>query len=135
TLGAINFGSGWFPTIRKRPGCSGYYTVASGLADRFREHGPYSADGLRAIGAAEIAAVLGQDPDHELMARFARALNDLGDWLRSRTPLAGVDVGSAEALAEHLAAGMLVFDDRGFCKRAQIRANDPTRAGRWECAG
>ena len=23
SLGAINFGSGWFPTLRKRPGCSG----------------------------------------------------------------------------------------------------------------
>ena len=62
TLGAINFGSGWFPTIRKRPGCSGYFTVAWGLADRFRAHGPYSTAELRAIDAREVAAVLGQDP-------------------------------------------------------------------------
>jgi hypothetical protein len=34
TLDAINFGSGWFPTLRKRPGCSGYFTVAWSLADR-----------------------------------------------------------------------------------------------------
>ena len=27
-LDAINFGSGWFPTLRKRTGCSGYFTVA-----------------------------------------------------------------------------------------------------------
>ena len=27
-LDAVNFGSGWFPTMRKRAGCSGYYTVA-----------------------------------------------------------------------------------------------------------
>lgn len=27
-LDSINFGSGWFPTLRKRPGCSGYFTVA-----------------------------------------------------------------------------------------------------------
>ena len=40
TLDSINFGSGWFPTLSKRPGCSGYYTVAWALADRFREHGP-----------------------------------------------------------------------------------------------
>ena len=32
TLDAINFGSGWFPTLRKRPGSSGYYTVAWALA-------------------------------------------------------------------------------------------------------
>src|SRR4051794_8022930 len=42
TLDAINFGSGWFPTVRKRPGSSGYYTVAWALADRFREHGPWT---------------------------------------------------------------------------------------------
>ena len=36
TLDAINFGSGWFPTLRKRQGCSGYFTVAWGLADFFR---------------------------------------------------------------------------------------------------
>ena len=33
-LDSINFGSGWFPTLRKRPGMSGYFTVASSL-DRF----------------------------------------------------------------------------------------------------
>ena len=47
TLDAVNFGSGWFPTIRKRPGCSGYFTVASALADRFREEGPWSNAELR----------------------------------------------------------------------------------------
>ena len=30
TLDAINFGSGWFPTLRKREGHSGYWTVALG---------------------------------------------------------------------------------------------------------
>ena len=129
TLDAINFGSGWFPTIRKRPGCSGYFTVAWGLADRFRAHGPYSTAELRAIDAREVAAVLGQDPEHELMARYARALNDLGNWLGSRTPLEAVDVDSAERLAEELAEGMRFFDDRGFWKRAQITANDLALAG------
>ena len=38
-LDSINFGSGWFPTLRKRPGCSGYFTVAWALADRFRAAG------------------------------------------------------------------------------------------------
>ena len=32
TLDAINFGSGWFPTLRKRDGLSGYNTIAAGLA-------------------------------------------------------------------------------------------------------
>ncbi len=30
TLDAVNFGSGWFPTLRKRDGRSGYHTVAMG---------------------------------------------------------------------------------------------------------
>ena len=43
TLNAINFGSGWFPTLRKRPGMSGFRTVEAGL----RARGPWSADELR----------------------------------------------------------------------------------------
>ena len=31
TLDAINFGSGYFPLLRKRPGLSGYFTVATSL--------------------------------------------------------------------------------------------------------
>src|SRR4051794_11963105 len=31
TLNAINFGSGWFPTLRKRPGMSGFRTVEAGV--------------------------------------------------------------------------------------------------------
>src|SRR5436309_13050093 len=129
TLDAINFGSGWFPTLRKRPGESGYFTVAWALADRFRKSGPWSNEELRAVDAATIVDVLGQDPDHELMALYARALNDLGAWLEDRTALEAVDVGSAERLAEELAAGMPFFDDRGFWKRAQIAPNDLALAG------
>src|SRR3977135_1169874 len=35
TLDAINFGSGWFPTLRKRPGRSGYNTLAIAEPGRF----------------------------------------------------------------------------------------------------
>src|SRR3954447_24281494 len=58
TLDSINFGSGWFPTLRKRPGCSGYYTVAWALADRFRSLGPWSPAELRLTAADELADVL-----------------------------------------------------------------------------
>ncbi|MEA2309734.1 MAG: hypothetical protein QOI65_2020 [Thermoleophilaceae bacterium] len=129
TLDAINFGSGWFPTLHKRPGSSGYYTVASALADRFRADGPWSNEELSALSAAEVAGVLGQDPEHELMSLYARALNDLGTWLGGRTALTAVAVGSAERLAESLAAGMPLFDDTGFWKRAQIVPNDMALAG------
>ncbi len=130
-LDTINFGSGWFPTLRKRPGCSGYYTVAWALADRFRAHGPWSNDELGALSPATVAAVLGQDPGHELMALHARALNDLGAWLGDRSAIDAIEEakGSAEDLAASLAAGMPFFDDPGFYKRAQITANDLALAG------
>jgi hypothetical protein len=130
TLDAINFGSGWFPTLRKRPGCSGYYTVAWALADRFRARGPWSNEELRGLGADELADVLEQERGHELMGLYARALNDLGEFLGERRALevvAGAG-GSAEGLATDLTA-MPFFRDEGFYKRAQITANDFALAG------
>jgi hypothetical protein len=126
TLDAINFGSGWFPTLRKRPGRSGYFTVAWSLADRFRAHGPWSNAELRRIDADEVAHVLGQDARHPLMALYADALRDLGRFLGERTALELADEaqGSAERLATLLARGMPFFDDRGFYKRAQIVPSD-----------
>jgi hypothetical protein len=130
-LDSINFGSGWFPTLRKRPGCSGYFTISSALADRFRAYGRWSNPELRALRATDLASVLGQDPGHELMALYARALNDLGAWLGDRDALEAIAAadGSAERLAQQLAAGMPFFDDRGFFKRAQIAPHDLALAG------
>ncbi|CAN5551908.1 hypothetical protein BH20ACT19_BH20ACT19_09560 [soil metagenome] len=130
-LDSINFGSGWFPTLRKRAGCSGYFTVASALTDHWRSRGPWSAQALRALGTQDVARVLGQDSDHELMALYARALNDLGAFLGERSALAAIEAaeGSAERLATQLAAGMPFFDDRGFYKRAQIVSSDLSLAG------
>jgi hypothetical protein len=131
TLDAINFGSGWFPTLRKPPGLSGYYTVSSALADRFRADGPWSAEELRLMDAPTVAGVLGQDPAHDLMQLYAEALRDLGRFLGDRTPLDVVEGAdrSAVALAEELARGMPFFDDVGFWKRAQITPNDMALAG------
>jgi hypothetical protein len=141
TLDAINFGSGWFPTIRKREGRSGYFTVAYGVRDRFRADGAWSAEELAGIEAAEVAATLGQDPDHELMALFARSLRDLGARVEERHGgrFAGVvDAagGSGVALAEEL-AGWDCFHDVStydgapvpFFKRAQLSASDLAYAG------
>jgi len=131
TVDAVNFGSGWFPTLRKRPDRSGYTTIATALAERFRREGPWSARELVAIEGAEVAGVLGQDPDHELMGLYAEALRQLGGFLGSRSALDVVDAagGSAERLAADLAAGMPFFDDRGFYKRAQIVPSDLALAG------
>jgi Potential Queuosine, Q, salvage protein family len=141
TLDAINFGSGWFPTLRKREGSSGYYTIATGVRERFANHGPWSARDLSDIDAGEVAQTLGQDPDHELMALFARSLNDLGrrvtDDHGGRFSAAVDDAGSsAVALVERLAgwacfADISRYDDKTvpFLKRAQITAANLARAG------
>ncbi len=154
-LDAINFGSGWFPTLRKRERhgrpLSGYFTVAWGLAEHVRAHGPPRADWLRSVDTRAIAAILGQRPDHELMSLYAEALRALGRFLDGSPARRALDVvaecdGSAERLAEALAGrqaagrsagagaraargGMALFDDRGFYKRAQIVASDLALAG------
>jgi hypothetical protein len=130
-LDSINFGSGWFPTLRKRPGMSGYFTVASSVTDFWRASGGWSGEELRSLAAEDVAGVLRQDPGHELMGLYAEALRDLGRFLAGRRSIDAVAEagGSADQLASMLAAGMPFFDDVGFWKRAQITANDLALAG------
>jgi hypothetical protein len=134
-LDAINFGSGWFPTLRKRShegrSVSGYFTVAWALADHVRSHGAPTAAWLRQVSTGEIARILEQPADHELMSLYAQALRALGLFLGERRALDLADAahGSAERLAETLARGMAMFDDHGFYKRAQIVPNDLALAG------
>ena len=137
TLNAINFGSGWFPTLRKAPGMSGFRTVEAGL----RAHGPWSAEALAAMTREEIAEAVGQDPGHELMGHFAVHLRELGERVRdehdgSFLNLAQSGDGSAVALAERLASWPTWRDvstyegeEVPFFKRAQIAAADLALAG------
>jgi Potential Queuosine, Q, salvage protein family len=137
TLNAINFGSGWFPTLRKAPGMSGFRTVEAGL----RAHGPWSADALAAMTREEIAAAVGQDPGHELIGHFTVHLRQLGEKVRdehggSFLALARSGGGSAVRLAETLASWPTWRDvspydgeDVPFFKRAQIAAADLALAG------
>jgi hypothetical protein len=132
TLNAINFGSGWFPTLRKPPGLSGFRTIEAGV----REHGPWPAGELARMEPQTIAAAVGQDAEHELMGLFAQALRELGDRVRdehggSFLALARSGYGSAVSLAQHL-AGWPTWRDVSahdgepvpFFKRAQIAAAD-----------
>lgn len=139
-MNAINFGSGWWPTIRKRSGHSGYATMAAGVTDRFASAGPWSVDELRAMDARSIAGVVGQDPGHPLMAQFAAALRDVSDHINAEhrdrflDPIESAD--SIPALAEIFAAwssfaDVSRYDHREipFYKRAQLAAADLHRAG------
>jgi hypothetical protein len=137
-LDAINFGSGWFPTLRKRTfegaPVSGYFTVSWALADHVCAHGPPTSAWLAGVSTTEVAEILGQRPDHELMSLYAQALRSLGRFLEGPPTRRALDLvaesgGSAERLAEMLARGMAMFDDRGFYKRAQIVPNDLALAG------
>jgi hypothetical protein len=132
-LNAVNFGSGWFPTLRKPEGLSGFRTVEAGLKAR----GPWTAQALTQVDAAEAAATFGgQDPEHPLMALFAPALRELGEHVLadhggSFVALARCGDGSAVALAEHLATLPTWFDispydgaQVPFFKRAQLAAAD-----------
>ncbi len=140
TLDAINFGSGYFPCLLKRPGMSGYFTVASSLNDYYRAHGPLSVNELTRLGAQDCAAIFGQDvgnaPAYELMGLFARALNDLGRYVLERfgDSLIGL-VEAAESSAQRLVRQLVempffndVADYQGlqvpFYKRAQLTAAD-----------
>ena len=125
TLDAINFGSGWFPTLRKDPGRSGYATIARAI----KEHSQWSNAELRAMTAATLAGVLRQPADHELMALYAQALRALGRWLGERPVLEAISAPSAQALASALADAMPTFADRGFYKRAQIVPSNLALAG------
>jgi Potential Queuosine, Q, salvage protein family len=141
TLDAINFGSGWFPTLRKRAGRSGYNTIAAGLRERFDTAGPWRAQQLAEIDAATLAATLGQDPEHELMALFAGSLRDLGARVAGEhggrfAAVADAAAGSAVVLALRLGSWRCFADSSRygtlevpFLKRAQIAAADLTRAG------
>jgi hypothetical protein len=139
TLDAINFGSGWFPTLRKRDGLSGYNTIALHWHEHQQAHGPFTPAQLAELDAAEVAGILGQDADHELMQLYASSLNDLGAHLHDAggvTAVIDAADGSATALAQRLGSWDCFADSSPydeltipFLKRAQIAAADLHRAG------
>ncbi len=139
-LDSVNFGSGYFPHLQKRPGTSGYFTIASSLKDHWVRHGPLTGPELRALDPAGCAAIFGQDvPDAaiaELMTLFATALNDLGTWLGDRyvdDPLGPIaEAGGSAARLVELVATMPFFRDVAIhegrdvplYKRGQLLAAD-----------
>ena len=139
-LDTINFGSGYFPHLRKRPGISGYFTMASLLNDAYVTQGPLSARQLAEISVEDCTRMFDQDPDNkitrELMQHFATALNDLGRLVLDRfngsfTALVESAESSAGRLVQ-LLKNMPYYNDVAaydgcevlFYKRAQIIAAD-----------
>ena len=139
-LDSVNFGSGYFPHLRKRPGMSGYFTTASSLHDFFKKHGPLTANDLAAMTVEQCTQIFDQDPANktirELMRHFATALNALGRYLLDQfngsfTGLVESADSSAGRLAQ-LLREMPYFNDVEpygglevpFYKRAQIVAAD-----------
>lgn len=138
TLEAINFGSGYFPALKKTVASSGYFTIASQLKTHFETRGPLPAEELACIDADRCARIFAQDRHHpvvrELLQHFSRSLNELGRHLLdhydgSFTRLIETADGSAENLVEVVVA-MSRFDDVAFYenldvtfhKRAQLTA-------------
>lgn len=138
TLEAINFGSGYFPFLKKTVDSSGYFTIASRLKTHFETRGPLPAEELACIDADRCARIFDQNRHHpvvrELLQQFSRSLNELGRHLLDQydgsfTRLIEAADGSAENLVEVVVA-MSRFDDVAFYrdldvtfhKRAQLTA-------------
>jgi len=140
TLNCINFGSGYFPFLAKRPGLSGYLTIATCLKEHYSARGAWSPQELAELDTGECATVFAQSLEvpevAELMGLFARALNDLGRFLDERhgsrfEGLVEAANGSAARLLADLATIPFYRDvarygdlEVPFYKRAQITAAD-----------
>jgi hypothetical protein len=140
TLDTINFGSGYFPHLRKHTGRSGYFTIAGCLNDHFQKNGPFSARELTRLTPQDCIRIFAQDarnrPIAELMRLFARALNELGAHLQAFYNGNYSDlIAAAGQSAEHLVSllkqipgfrDVASYDgfEVPFYKRAQLAAAD-----------
>ena len=140
-LDAINFGSGYFPSMRKRPGMSGYHSIANSLRDHVADTGGLTTARLAAWTVDDAAATFGQlldgGPAHELMELFTQAWHDLADFVERvgdgsfQATVAAAD-GSAARLVEMLAEMPFFHDVHShpavaevlLYKRAQIVVQD-----------
>jgi len=132
---AVNFGSGWFPHVAKRPGRSGARTLATRWHEHCDRHGVPDAGWLARVTVPEVAELFAQPAQGEvlgLLGAFAVAWRELGQHLLehhdgSAAGLVDAAGGSGAALAEELAS-LPSWDDRlrldelevPLYKRAQI---------------
>ena len=135
-LNAVNFGSGYFPLLRKRPGSSGYRTIEACVIELFDRRGPPAATELARTTASDCARIFEQTLEQAEVARlmelFARAWRDLGELIAGRfsgsfTALVDAASGSPTELIRTLLEMPLYRDvarygelDVPFLKRAQL---------------
>ncbi len=137
----VNFGSGYFPGLKKDSSKSGYKTMAAGLAEFFESNWPFPPSRLGKIGGPAIAHILGQGDEPsaealELVAMMQVDLAEFGAHLRSRfadsfAAMAAVAGRGAEALVQalyELGAYRDGYRWKGIlfqpAKKAQITASD-----------
>ena len=112
---AVNFGSGWFPVLRKRDGLSGARSLAEALADHVsRQHTHRRMAGpSRRSTCAEVFGQLDPGPVDDLLDLFACAGATsalLADRFGGRAELVWSAGGSAAALVGTLATMPLAHD-------------------------
>jgi hypothetical protein len=143
-LAAVNFGSGWHPVLRKRPGMSGATTVAAGVRAWEADTGPLRAAQLVALRPADVAAIADQPADDPelapLVGHWTAALVELGAHVAAHHGGSFLQVvASAEGSAARLVGELDrlphfhdVATHQGepvvFLKRAQLAAADLARA-------
>ena len=144
---AVNFGSGWFPVLRKRDGLSGARSLAEALADHVATSGVPSGAELAEADADFCAEVFGQPrpgPVDDLLELFAQAWRDLGTLLTEQFDGSAAELvrsadGSASRLVATLGTMPLAHDvarygegpdevEVPFYKRAQITVSHLARA-------
>lgn len=140
-LDTINFGSGYFPFLKKSHGNSGYFTIAKSVKEYVLEHGFPDAQRLSQFTYKDTCDLTGQDetdksPVTDLLNRYVVAINNLGDFVLQYFDGDFVAVfegleGRAETLVNRLRL-MPLYNDVNenfgreiiFLKRAQILVQD-----------
>ncbi len=138
-LDALNFGSGWFPALRKPDGRSGYFTIANALREFVEAEGvpePRDLLSFSEVRCAELFGQAGNAAVAPLMRLFSQSLADLGKLVVEKFEgrfdvLVKQARGNAAQLVEILASMPLYRDIARygalavpFFKRAQITCSD-----------
>lgn len=140
TLDAVNFGSGYFPELKKPPGLSGYFTIATALKRQFERCGAWSAQELQQISREDCARIFDQDLRNSVLCElcdcFRKSWYELGSLiLENGQGRFETLIESAECSVERFVAILATqtcYQDRAQCddfsaafyKRAQITAMD-----------